>query len=189
MEQGNSTLLQSAMAAACGHQDLCYPFVSTESSPEGQASGRGLSYEKALCLFVALSFHSVMEGLGVGSQNDATALYSIIFVILAHKGLASFGLGWALASSKLSPRALMLMSAVFALSTPLGILLGMWADTSLAQPSLAVFNAVAGGTFLKVALTELLPASLQGTDGTSILRCAMVVAGFALMTATILSRG
>merc|ERR1740130_1272805 len=71
---------------SCG-QD-CFPAVDMLASVDTETfqqlscdgamliSAHGLSTSKAICLFVALSFHSMMEGIGLGTQKHTSMLPS-----------------------------------------------------------------------------------------------------------------
>lgn len=62
----------------------------------GALASRKMSLVKAACLFSALCFHSVAEGMGLGSATHAPMVVSLAAAILVHKGLAAFALGAAL---------------------------------------------------------------------------------------------
>ena len=123
----------------------------------------------AALVFVALSFHSIMEGLAMGAQ--LTPAWDIFAAIVAHKALAGFALGQELLSHHMSRQRLCTSILVFAGMTPLGVLLGWWTTRlSLENPThgdatesaaSGICVALAGGTFLFVAVMEIIPQEMQ----------------------------
>ena len=76
-------------------------------------------------LVVALSAHSVLAGLALGAQQLLASTFMIALAILAHKGTAGLALGIRLARSGMAITRARRFVLLFALMTPLGILLGM----------------------------------------------------------------
>ena len=77
-------------------------------------------------LMIALSVHSIFEGLACGLTKQEGDLINIVIAILVHKGAAGCSLGISLV--KTFPEDLMLcrkLVLVFSLATPLGVLIGM----------------------------------------------------------------
>jgi len=136
----------------------------TAACNAAQTSGNVISEIKSCLLFFALVFHSVMEGLGVGSAEDAGILLGVLIAIVAHKALAAFALGSALMQSRMPAWKFWTFVAIFSMSTPIGCVIGaISADVgSAAEQSLAsgLCIAMASGTFLKVSTTEMLPRAL-----------------------------
>lgn len=146
-------------------------------------AAEGTSATNALCLFAALSFHSLMEGLGLGSSQHVHQILSISCAILCHKGLAAFALGTALRESpSLSSWSFALLSAVFVAGTPLGGAIGWLAAASSTGWLAGVCNAAAAGTFLQIAAMELLPGALRSAKGNRLRVLFAVVLGYAAMS-------
>jgi len=111
-------------------------------------------------LVVALSAHSVLAGLALGAQRLMASTMIIALAILAHKATASLALGITLerrgSDRKLSRRYLLL----FALMTPLGIVVGL-AGSGLLRGGAGLYfdatvSALAAGTFLYIASIDML---------------------------------
>ncbi|CAM9916320.1 unnamed protein product [Ectocarpus sp. 13 AM-2016] len=116
-----------------------------------------------LALLLALSVHSVMEGLGVGAE--ATKAYDLLFAIGVHKGIAGYALGAALLQSGVHAKQVTLYIFAFSAMTPLGILIGAIIQQDADNDSGgAVCVALAAGTFLYVSLMEVLPPELASTE-------------------------
>jgi len=104
-------------------------------------------------LLLALSVHSLLEGLSLGAAS-ATRAPHLFAAIFAHKGVATFSLGvtWLHAGSGARPYAAAMLG--FAAVTPLGVLLGMSAEGSAFG---ACLTGLSAGTFLYVGLVEACP--------------------------------
>ena len=130
-------------------------------------------------LFIVLSLHSLIAGMALGVEDHPAQSVAILVAILAHKGSAAFALGLRTAKGKYWPQMF-----GFALMTPIGVLLGAaMAATLKGNSSLyfeAVFDSVAAGTFLYVALCEILPREMsQARNCTGL--AASALAGLLLM--------
>lgn len=114
----------------------------------------------ALVVLLALSFHSIMEGMGIGASSREA--WDILIAVLAHKSLAAFALVLEFLHHNVSPRQMLASVATFSLMTPIGIFLGsMLVDATHETPASGVCSALAGGTFLYVAIMEIIPQELQ----------------------------
>ncbi|CBJ25854.1 conserved unknown protein [Ectocarpus siliculosus] len=163
---------------ACPQQGLISSPSSTDSHGDedcadhhhhgGHAHAHGLGGEGdgvwvRLALLLALSVHSVMEGLGVGAKT--TKAYNLLFAIGVHKGLAAYALGASLLQSGVYGKQVTLFVIAFSAMTPLGILLGALIEKDGEDDSGgAVCVALAAGTFLYVSLMEVLPPELASTE-------------------------
>lgn len=109
-------------------------------------------------LVIILSIHASVAGLTLGI-SETFSLVSILFIaIIAHKGFETFafvinvyrqiGRGWTLR----------ILLTLFALITPIGILIGMLGDailhSHLDNLLTAAFSAIAAGTFLYIGTTH-----------------------------------
>lgn len=59
---------------------------------------------RSLVLLIALSFHSIFEGLAIGLQQDLGQLISLFLAVIAHKAVMAFSLGLTLAQANLSAK-------------------------------------------------------------------------------------
>jgi zinc transporter ZupT len=120
----------------------------------------------AYILCVALSFHSLIEGLALGVSASARPQFVALFLaILAHKIFAAFALGVSLVSSQ-SPsdsraerRRIIWAAVAFAGTTPAGALVGLTVSSILvprsARITAAVMSSFSAGIFLFVAFGQL----------------------------------
>lgn len=141
--------------------ESAHALVHAPSSERFQALPRQERGSRAAyAVLVALSVHAILEGLALGAE-PALADASVLFVaIFAHKLIAGFALGMSLARSAIAAPLRLGLLAVFASATPVGILLGaapgIGLEGSLRQGFEASFMALAAGTFIYVALLDIL---------------------------------
>lgn len=107
-------------------------------------------------LMIALSVHSIFEGLALGLTKDEGDLINIVIAILVHKGAASLSLGISLI--KTFPTDFWLcrkLILLFSFATPLGVFIGMLVANA-GDIYEVIFNSVAAGTFLYIACSEVI---------------------------------
>jgi zinc transporter 1/2/3 len=143
-------------------------YTGDEDEEQGVALGKGRrghshsagepgSMAVAMVLFIALSFHSVLEGLGIGAQTETA--WGVFLAIVMHKGLAAFALGSGLVQSAMPAAHVMLYMVVFSFMSIIGIIVG-WiiaADSSEDSAAAGICVALASGTFIYVAVMEVIP--------------------------------
>jgi len=115
-------------------------------------------YVVSITALVGLSVHSLIAGLGLAVSSNFDGIGSLIFYsIIAHKSTAAFSLAslFLLAKIKLKKRVLLIV--LFSAMTPLGALFFSYVITSVNQQLLSPLLGLTAGTFLYVAVGELLP--------------------------------
>lgn len=106
-------------------------------------------------LMIALSVHSIFEGLALGISRDEASVVNIVIAILIHKGAASSSLGISLV--KTFPdnfRLCRQLVLVFACATPLGVIIGMLASDN--DMSEIICSSIAAGSFVYIACSEVI---------------------------------
>jgi zinc transporter 1/2/3 len=141
---------------------------------------------RAWVFFFALSLHGVFDGLSVASETDPTAFTSILFAVVSHKLFDGLALGVALYPAPLSDRQRHILLFLSALSTPIGIALGIGATQLASSDNLSLVDAIAlslaSGSFCYISLMELLPSSLS--DGRRVPeKLSLFFFGFTVMSA------
>lgn len=110
-------------------------------------------------LLLGLSFHSVLAGIALGLQAQVAEVGAILVAILAHKTTEGLALGMSLAQNENPSRGKRLVLA-FALTTPMGVALGVGARQVLANEANLTFDALvsslAAGAFLYIASMDML---------------------------------
>lgn len=107
-------------------------------------------------LLIILSFHSLIVGLSLGLERGKLEAIVLMVALVLHKASAGFAFGMTLRYSTFSRIHRYLMIAVFSLSTPIGVLIGlyivMFAHVSISSLTEGLFDAVAAGTFLYMTM-------------------------------------
>ena len=107
-------------------------------------------------LMIALSVHSIFEGLALGLATTEAAVMNMVIAILAHKGAAGSSLGISLV--KTFPDNFRLCKQLiwmFTVATPIGVLIGMIVANA-GEIYEVVFTSIAAGTFLYIACSEVI---------------------------------
>ncbi|MCY4210095.1 MAG: ZIP family metal transporter [Gammaproteobacteria bacterium] len=121
-----------------------------------------------LVLLVVLSIHSIIAGIALGIETEVAASLLVMIAILSHKGSAAFALIISVQAAGAECRRLLRVLAIFAVMTPVGILLGTLAS-GLYEGAAALliegsFNALAAGTFVYVAILDVIDAEMYRSD-------------------------
>lgn len=111
----------------------------------------------AYIMMLALSVHSVFEGIVIGIAPDFQNAAMVSFCVLAHKWAAAFAIGTAFATANVPERKIYGYVSIFALSTPVGIVLGILISSIQGGAFLGCTNAIAAGTLLYIAMSEIIP--------------------------------
>jgi zinc transporter 1/2/3 len=80
---------------------------------------------RATLLLLALSFHSLFEGLAIGLQTAIGELFSVFIAVIMHKAILAFSLGMTVAQTNLRKRFMYLSIFIFSISSPIGVAIGI----------------------------------------------------------------
>jgi len=120
---------------------------------------------RSVMLLLALSFHSVFEGLAIGLQPSAHQMLTVFAAVIIHKAVMAFSLGLNIAQSQLSVRAFVWSNVLFSVSSPVGVAIGIGLsdlpETLAPMICNGVLQGIAGGTFLYITFFEVLPHELN----------------------------
>ncbi|XP_052866751.1 zinc transporter ZIP3 [Anopheles cruzii] len=141
-------------------------------------------------LLLALSLHSLLEGLAIGVQNSAAKVLLLLGAVSAHKFVVGFALGVELSTYGTRQRCSHILQVLtFSLGSVAGIGMGMGLDglnEALTNVVMPVLQGLAGGTLLYVTVSEVLPRErrkrLHITKSVGPLQLVAVVLGFSLMS-------
>lgn len=121
-----------------------------------------------LVLLIVLSIHSVIAGTALGLEAEVATSVMVMLGILFHKGSAAFALMVSVRSSGADRRRLWTALTVFVAMTPLGIVVGTVASNLLEGQAVELiegcFNALAAGTFIYVAILDVINAGMSRID-------------------------
>lgn len=120
---------------------------------------------RSILLLLALSMHSIFEGLAIGLQDVNSKLMSIFIAVITHKAVMAFSLGLNIAQSELSVKAFLISNLIFSLASPVGLSIGILLTdlpSSLPQNiANSCLQGISGGTFLYITFFEVLPHELN----------------------------
>jgi zinc transporter 1/2/3 len=135
-------------------------------------------------LIVALSLHSILAGVALGTQDSVSNGLIIFLAIFVHKATAGFALGVSLARSTIERRRSLRLVALFAAMTPAGILVGMSLDRAVLSSSEAYLDAtvlaLAAGTFIYIASLDIIQDEFL-RPGSRFMKWLFATLGLALM--------
>ena len=88
---------------------------------------KDLSTIRSFLLLIALTFHSIFEGLAIGLQESSHTLLQIFIAVIVHKAVMAFSLGLNLAQATgMTVKKYILANLIFSTASPLGMGLGIW---------------------------------------------------------------
>ena len=153
---------------------------------DGAARLSGHNGVRAIVILLALSFHTIFDGLAVGLQDEERDVWTTTIAITIHKTIVSVSLGMELSAGvkgRSSLRAILLLF-LFAIMAPVGVAVGMGVTSShvdMRAHLLAggVLQAVATGSFLYVTFFEMLGVELG--QRATVARIAVTALGFGAM--------
>ncbi|KAL7855074.1 hypothetical protein SRHO_G00172640 [Serrasalmus rhombeus] len=134
-------------------------------------------------LVLALSAHSVFEGLALGLQEDGAKLGSLFIGVAIHETLAAVALGVSVAKAGLVLRDASKLAITVSLMIPIGIGLGMGIESAqnLAGSIISVvLQGMAAGTFLFITFFEILSRELEDKHD-RLLKVLFLVLGYGVL--------
>ena len=127
--------IQNSASHLVTHEDQAEgPFVSTthlrkrdeENHDHDEVFMEELSTLRSFLLLIALTFHSVFEGLAIGLQQESMSLYELFVAVIVHKAIMAFSLGLNLAQSGgITIKIFILATMIFSVSSPIGMGVGI----------------------------------------------------------------
>ncbi|GAM22090.1 hypothetical protein SAMD00019534_052650, partial [Acytostelium subglobosum LB1] len=165
-----------------GGQDGADNMHEHESINNGKSHAANVS--QAWIFMLALSVHSIFDGLGLGAENDPNNFYGLLVAVLAHKALDGFALGVPVYYAKFSRLQTALALTFCAAMTPLGIAIGMIIShfytgegSNLAE---GIILSITTGSFLYISLIELLPSGFSQPDWMKV-KLSLAFTGWAIL--------
>jgi zinc transporter 1/2/3 len=112
---------------------------------------------KAVVLDISICCHSIIVGFAIGITDDIATLEALLVALAFHQLFEGIGLGTAILEGKASQTSLLVMGTFFALTTPIGIILGMYANTGTDGEIVAgYFDAFAAGSLIYSVCVEMI---------------------------------
>lgn len=138
-------------------------------------------------LVLALSAHSVFEGLALGLQEDGAKLGGLFLGVAVHETLAAVALGVSVAKASLGMKDAVKLGVTVSLMIPLGMVVGMGiesAQTLAGAVVSVVLQGLAAGTFLFVTFFEILSRELEDKQD-RLLKVLFLILGYAALAALV----
>lgn len=136
-------------------------------------------------LVLALSLHSVFEGLALGLITNKEHLAEIAVAIVIHKSTIAFSLGVNLAQHKVPTRTIIISAFLFSIMSPIGAGIGIAVLDSSSQLSSGlasgILQGIANGTFLFITFFEIFQRELE-SKGNRLLKVLFMLTGFSVVT-------
>ncbi|KAK7496902.1 hypothetical protein BaRGS_00011882 [Batillaria attramentaria] len=142
---------------------------------------------KSFVLMLALSLHTVFDGLVIGLQESERDVWTLLAAIGLHKTLIAVSISLSLLVSHRShPRATLVYLFLFSLVAPLGVLIGtVLTETDFDEHAQGltsgVLQSVATGTFMYVTFVESLKDRFESSE--RLLNVLLVLVGFGCVCA------
>ncbi len=114
-----------------------------------------VSKTAAIVLVLALGAHAFFEGIAFGLLTTIEQAGQLAAGILIHKSAAAISLGGAFARSGYRATEIIVLLAIFSVTAPIGIIIGMQISDSNKLVD-TVFLSISGGTFIYVACSEII---------------------------------
>jgi zinc transporter ZupT len=137
-----------------------------------------------LATFLGLSLHTLGGAIAIGlGPSDSQLTRTLVAATLTHKSAEAFSLVSVLLLGELSRRAIIGLLVAYALVSPVGIAIGRTLAQSsiVTERALAIADGLAAGTFLYVAVAELLPEVFHGRADRG-LKVILILLGIAAST-------
>jgi len=148
-----------------------------------ESSSRGSGFYPYV-LTVVLSVHSIIAGTTLGLETHLSTSVVILLAILFHKGSAAFALMVSLGANGIGVGRQKRILSVFVLMTPLGLVFGTAAAAALTGTTATflegAFGALAAGTFLYVAVIDIIDAELAKEED-KLAKFGLIVTGIVFM--------
>ena len=139
---------------------------------------------RSFMLLLALSLHSLFEGLAIALQPDMNDIIQIFIAVIIHKVIIAFSLGLNLIQTNLSLSSIIKSNILFSVTSPLGMAIGILVEAVGQDVSSSIVNGVlqglACGTFVYVTFFEILPHEL-GDSENRLFKLLSLIVGFSVV--------
>ena len=179
-------LLENLALPHLGHDHEEHLGHSGEAHAAESASERAVHQVGGLSAFIALSMHTLIDGVALGTAvtgGEDFALGGLVFLaIIFHKMPAAFSLTSALKADNYSNSTALTYLIIFNAMVPVGAILAFVVLYGLPVWLLGAMLCFSAGTFIHVATSDLLPVIHRQHSG-KVLLSAVVILGVLFMAA------
>lgn len=139
---------------------------------------------RTFLLVMAISLHSLFEGLAIGLQPDVDSVLQIFAAVVLHKTVIAFSLGLSLVQSQLKILTIIRSNLLFCITSPIGMGIAMGLEEFSHSVDSSIINGVlqglACGTFVYITFFEVLPHELNKQND-RLLKVLSVLVGFSVV--------
>lgn len=127
-----------------------------------QQDSRIRSFAIAQVLETGIAFHSVLIGIALGVSNSPCTIRPLLAAVTFHQFFEGIALGSCLIQAEFRSWAFALMALIFALTTPVGVAIGIGIQSTYNVNSITnlvvsgVFDSISTGILIYMALVDLI---------------------------------
>ncbi|EJW83709.1 hypothetical protein WUBG_05380 [Wuchereria bancrofti] len=157
------------------------PPILMKSRPHAHSHG-----VRSITFVLAISFHSIIEGLAFGVQTDNARIVALFISLMVHKIIVAFSVGLQLGRTHAHALGWVCLSmGLFSIMSPFGGFIGTFVqssqmDTQVKALTILTFQGVAVGTFIYVTFFEVLLHE-RDNEHPNLLKLIFMLIGFALI--------
>lgn len=161
-----------------------YVFVHVCEEPAGSHENANHQAPHGLVAFLGLSVHTLFDGVALASATREGIGLTAFIAITAHKIPSAMTLASIMLGEGTRPRKILLYAFFFGCMVPLGAALFFFLESTLSLTALAPKAlAFSAGTFLYIAVADLLPHLQKGGKDGRLKRIVALGLGMAVMFA------
>jgi len=192
---------QGSEESVVGHNNVTY-CVNRDQSTEEQSKAHSedsladkktsfLTSLRSFFLVLALSIHSIFEGMAIGLDKEESGVWKLFLAITIHAIPIVFCIGTEMISSGVKKARILVYMIVLSITTPVGVLIGIIVTLHVEDDAgnhifvVGVLQGLAGGTLLYISFFEVLARDKLSKYGMSgLLGAFAVLLGFLAMAAS-----
>ncbi|KAK9133807.1 hypothetical protein Scep_013335 [Stephania cephalantha] len=113
-------------------------------------------------LELGIIVHSVIIGISLGASSDPSEVKTLLIALSFHQLFEGMGLGGCISQAKFKAKSVIVMALFFALTTPIGVAIGIGITTKYDENSSTalivegILNAASSGILIYMSLVDLL---------------------------------
>lgn len=159
------------------------------------ASGAQLIRHRVISQVLELGIvvHSVIIGISLGASDSSSTVKTLLIALSFHQFFEGMGLGGCISQAKFKGQAIVVMALFFALTTPVGIAIGIGISSVYKENSPTalivegVLNSASAGILIYMALVDLLAADFTSAKVQGSVKLMLQVFVFLLLGAGLMS--
>jgi len=145
---------------------LIESFTAIHSCNEAMEDCHVHAHSMGLVAFIAMSLHAITDGvnIAVGAHTGGVLGLNIAIGVILHKFSGGVALASLLLKSGRTGKSAFWLCFFFALMTPLGAFVTAPVLTGISTPAMALLLGLSGGSFIYIAMADILPELHKAND-------------------------